>query len=154
MRLSIKNGSPFLWSNGVTKAPRCCQSLWTQAVVGPDAVPFAVDELGLAEHAQVMGDGGLFEVKVGHDVAGADFLGMGREEANDAHARGIGQRMEDSRQPRGGIDSHLRPYVCIAAAALPFGASYGNQAAGWLSACNCVFFAHVEPPSAESITNI
>ena len=46
------------------------------SVVGPQTLPFGADDPRLAQHLEVMGDGGLGEVEQRHQLAHADLAGV------------------------------------------------------------------------------
>jgi hypothetical protein len=63
-----------------------------RAVVDPVAAPFALDQPGLKQHAQVVADGWLRQLKRVGQMTHARFLaGLGLDQAEDAQTTWIGQ---------------------------------------------------------------
>lgn len=66
-------------------------------VVHEGATPLGDNEAHVAQHLEVMGDGGLPQRKVRHDVADADrFMALGQQ-VQDADPGGVRQRLEPGR---------------------------------------------------------
>jgi phytoene dehydrogenase-like protein len=72
-----------------------------QAVIDPGAAPLAGDDPGLAQHLQVVADGGLGQVERGSQVAHADLTAlMGADEGQQPQADRVTKGLEHLRQPR------------------------------------------------------
>ena len=65
-----------------------------EAIPDPGSAPLGGHPAGLAEHLEVVADGGLGDVAAGGEVAGADLV-AGRELAQDREAGGVGGALEE-----------------------------------------------------------
>jgi hypothetical protein len=71
-----------------------------EAVVDPGPAPLAVDEPGLAQHFQVVADGGLGQVERAGEVAHADLTpGPGADQGHQPEPDRVAERLEHLRQP-------------------------------------------------------
>ena len=68
--------------------------LWLEAVVDPRSATLGAHDARLAQHFQVMRDGGLAHAATIGEVARAD-LAVGSQLLNDREARGLGEGLED-----------------------------------------------------------
>jgi hypothetical protein len=89
LRVALRAGGKQMTE--IRKARGC---LRLQPVVDPGPATFAAHHPGLAQHLEVMGDGGLTHAAAIGEVAGAD-LSVGRQLLNDRQSRRFGERLQD-----------------------------------------------------------
>src|SRR5207249_1121354 len=79
---------------GADGAPAPCEVIG-QLVVDIGAAALAADHPGLAQHLEVMADGGLADSAAIGEVAGADAASRRPELADDGEANGVSNGLEE-----------------------------------------------------------
>lgn len=111
-------------ATGVSPGGRCGHTVdkdlqlvdngFAHKIVIPDAALFAIDQTGLAQNLEVVGNGRLGKRKLPLDVADADITTMAAEQIDDLEPHGMAQGFEAFGQQRGLFFRHAQSEACAA----------------------------------------